>query len=868
MVACELEQVVVCVKLPLFSLFLSCIYIRPNSHPDVYASHANCVQQILDEAQEQDVVVALGDYNLPRLDWIYDADACCYIPVNATSEVETVLTEAMLSSGIQQINNIANSNGRILDLAFVSEPTLFELLVPPSALLRIDRHHTPIVLKLDYHAQPTNSRDGDADAGLDFRRCDMHRLNEHLSAVDWSCVTEASSLDAAVTELYTHFNNVAHAVVPKKRPRLPSDSDKPPWWIPELNNKRNQLRKKRAKYNRCRSSDSANALIAAEHEFSTLQNECFFRYITRVQNDLRREPTRFWSFVKERRKTGRIPNEVTYGNTKSSSDETSAELFATFFENAHSAETPTICEQSLNNVQTYNMNVPQFTVTPADVKKALSSVNTRKGAGPDEIPPSVLKNCSRALARPIATIFNRSIAESKFPTEWKIASVTPIHKAGSLNNVENYRPISILSCLAKVFEKMVYTYVYPTVQNVISEKQHGFVKKRSTTTNLMVYTTSIIDKLEKRQQVDGVYVDFAKAFDRVPHNLTVAKLSRIGLPDWLTRWLGSYLKQRTAYVKVGTARSPLYAISSGVPQGSHLGPLIFVLFINDLTTLLKSDNLFYADDLKLYRSILDPSDCDILQTDINTLLWWCARNGMKVNQKKCKVITFHRTRSPTLNEYVMENVALERVQSIKDLGVVLDRKLNFNDHVSATVAKSHAMLGFLRRNAAWFDDIHTLKALYCSLVRSVLEYAAPIWAPYFAVHQQSIERVQRRFTRFAARVLPWSDPSVMVPYENLCALFQLPTLNSRRTLLQRLFIFDVLQNNIDCSFLLENVRLHAPARRLRDVQLLWIAGHRTTYGYNNPLDACCRKFNNPSVLNVFDFNVSKFSFKRNISCID
>ena len=178
------------------------------------------------------------------------------------------------------------------------------------------------------------------------------------------------------------------------------------------------------------------------------------------------------------------------------------------------------------------------------------------------------------------------------------------------------------------------------------------------------------------------------------------------------------------------------------------------------------------------------------------------------------------------------------------------------------------MLGFLRRNAAGFTDVRVLKTLFLSLVRSVLEYAVPVWAPYYAVHQQKIESVQRRFVRFAARVLPWNDPGTLAPYSDLCALLGLPTLQQRRSLLQRLFVFDVLRNNIDCSDLLEDVHIRVPPRELRNFQLLSIPMHTTNYGHNNPLDACCRKFNNPTILEHFDFEVcSKSVFRSRILLI-
>ena len=153
--------------------------------------------------------------------------------------------------------------------------------------------------------------------------------------------------------------------------------------------------------------------------------------------------------------------------------------------------------------------------------------------------------------------------------------------------------------------------------------------------------------------------------------------------------------------------------------------------------------------------------------------------------------------------------------------------------------------------------MYALKSLYCSLIRSVLEYAVQVWAPHHAIHVQRIERVQKRFVWYA-----WYNPSSLPPYEQRCALIGLQTLESRRLMLQRLYIFDILTGNIDCSNLLQNVRLQAPARQLRHQQFLWIPSHRTNYGQHNPLDACCRAFN--QVCEVFDFNISKLVYKNRI----
>ena len=213
----------------------------------------------------------------------------------------------------------------------------------------------------------------------------------------------------------------------------------------------------------------------------------------------------------------------------------------------------------------------------------------------------------------------------------------------------------------------------------------------------------------------------------------------------------------------------------------------------------------------------------------------------------------------------MNQQRLERVDTFKDLGVVVDNKLRFNQHIALTTAKAFAMLGFLKRNTTHFDDPYSLKTLFCALVRSVLEYAVAVWAPFHETQIARIESVQRAFVRYAFRKLRWNDPLRLPPYEQRCALFSLPTLARRRVLIQRLLVFDILRNNIDCSSIRALVQFSVPARQgLRnDPPLLHIPRHRTVYGYHNPLDVCIRRFND--VQSCFNFNVSKCVFKSRIS---
>lgn len=492
----------------------------------------------------------------------------------------------------------------------------------------------------------------------------------------------------------------------------------------------------------------------------------------------------------------------------------------------------------------------------------VSILDSKKGSGTDGIPPLLLKKCAAELVIPITLLFNRSLSERTFPSAWKIATIVPIHKSGNVNQVENYRGVSILCCLSKVFEKLMHNVLYTVAAPLISENQHGFMKRRSTSTNLMCYVPSLINEMEAGRQVDAVYVDFAKAFDTVPHILIIEKLKRIGYPDWLSEWVFSYLTGRSAHVVVNSARSRQLYITSGVPQGSVLGPLLFNIFINDLCLLLSSFKLSFADDLKFYRVICSPADCDALQEDINALLVWCSDNGMRVNYAKCKVISFTRANNPVRHQYSIESANLERVTSICDLGVTLDAMLRFNEHVRITTAKAFSVLGLIRRHASEFTDIYALKTLYCSLVRSILEYAAPVWSPYYAAPTLSIERVQKKFIRFALRLLPWNDPNNLPDYSDRCKLISLELLSVRRVELQRLFVFDILTGTIDCPTLLEQIPFYVPPRQLRHVPMFVVPFHHSNYGYNNPIVSCIRAFN--VVSEEFDFDMSKTVFKNRL----
>lgn len=333
----------------------------------------------------------------------------------------------------------------------------------------------------------------------------------------------------------------------------------------------------------------------------------------------------------------------------------------------------------------------------------------------------------------------------------------------------------------------------------------------------------------------------------------------------MVEWLESYLCDRKLCVKIGSYTSAWFKNLSGVPQGSNLGPLLFALYFNDVAALLGVGcKLIYADDLKIYVVVESLADCERLQSLLNTFVRWCELNRMTLSINKCSVITFHRSAVPLRMDYTIGDTTIQRVSHIRDLGVLLDSRLTFNDHRSEIIDRANRQLGFVMRTTKNFTNVHCLKALYTSLVRSILESSSIVWCPYQANWIDRIERIQKRFVRYALRLLPWRDRSNLPPYADRCCLLGLETLEQRRITQQAVTAAKVLNGEIDCPNLLAKLALNAPNRIQRRSleRMLAPQFHRSLFGYNEPLSSVMRAFNDVAYL--FDFGMSSTVFRRKI----
>ncbi len=319
--------------------------------------------------------------------------------------------------------------------------------------------------------------------------------------------------------------------------------------------------------------------------------------------------------------------------------------------------------------------------------------------------------------------------------------------------------------------------------NLFCDAQHGFFPGRSCMTQLLTVIEMWTASLDRGKPVDAIYLDFKKAFDTVPHQRLLMKLDAYGISGTMRKWIEEFLMDRRQKVVVNGQSSEWSAVKSGIPQGSVLGPTLFVLFINDLPDVVGSTAKIFADDTKVYRDILSVDDRNVLQQDLNSLVEWSKKWLLFFNTDKCKVL--HLGFNNPQHQYTLDGAPLAEVKEEKDLGVVIDSELKFHSHVSQAVKKASRMLALIRRAFSCHDE-DTIPHLFKGLVRPLLEYGNLIWHPQFMMDVKEVEKVQRRVTKM---VPIYKD----LPYEERLKVLKMPSLQYRRKRGDMIQVFKIVR---------------------------------------------------------------------------
>ena len=395
--------------------------------------------------------------------------------------------------------------------------------------------------------------------------------------------------------------------------------------------------------------------------------------------------------------------------------------------------------------------MPEFEINVCGVQKLLHTIKPNKASGPDSIPCRVLKEAASELAPALADIFNSSLSVGTLPDDWKTAHVAPAFKKGNTNAAENYRPISLTCVCCKLLEHIICHHIRAHLDNhnILSIFQHGFRSGHSCDSQLLSTVHDLMSIFDRKKQVDVAVLDFSKAFDVVPHQRLLGKLRHCGINGRALKWIADFLSRRTQRVVVDGAYSWWSPVHSGVPQGTVLGPLLFLIYINDLPDSVSRTVRLFADDCLVYREVGSIDDQLALQRDLDSLENWAHIWGMKFNPSKCTILTI--SRSPPLHKfYSLCGTILQQVSEAKYLGVNISEDLHWSKHIQGLASKASSTLGLLRRNLSLCPQKLREQA-YISLIRSRLEYCAAIWDPHLEKDTQQLEAIQRRAARFVVQ---------------------------------------------------------------------------------------------------------------------
>ena len=408
-----------------------------------------------------------------------------------------------------------------------------------------------------------------------------------------------------------------------------------------------------------------------------------------------------------------------------------------------------------------NPNKNTFTLketTPDEIVKITKDLDSKKSGDIYNISPEIVKLSDQVVAEALAIIFNRCVREGCFPNSLKLAKVVPIHKGDSVLTVSNYRPISLLPIFSKIMERLVYNQFITFIEkhNLLSNLQFGFQKNRSTEQAIASIISNINNAFSKKQSSYCIFLDFAKAFDTVNHEILVKKLEYYGVRGKSLALFQSYLSNRTQVVEVNGATSEKGLIKHGVPQGSILGPLLFLLYINDISQ--SSDVLkffLFADDTTVFYSA-DPKDKNteqILNTELEKVSSWLAANKLSLNVKKSNFLHFHYGKFPKETVHIkINNIPVEEKNSTKYLGTFIDNQLSWKtqvEHIKSKIARGIGMISRIRH----FVDETCLLNLYYSFVQSHVNYNIVNWS---STHRSFLDPIEKKMKK-AIRIISFSD---------------------------------------------------------------------------------------------------------------
>ena len=750
-------------------------------------------------------IVFCGDFNLPHVAW--SAGLSNSNSSNEEKRMAIALNEFCVNYGLNQCINLPTHRaGNVLDLVFVSQEDLchsYKCCDIPDEI----SHHKIIEVNTSYNF-------GDKISVVHPpERKGLFRYNFFDDTVDWDAVSaefdcynwEDEFGELNVDNMVERFMEICENVCSNHIPLKPSASCNPRKRIPRqrriLMRRRRKLKAQidKVEISSVRKNKLNQALVGIEREI--IQSQAMSRSYqeNKAVQAIKKNSKYFFSYVKKmsksKSKIGPLLNKrgMYTSDPKEMANILSEQFSSVFCKMKNPLLLPSVLFPDGNHSTAESGIIDilfDILFTVEDIRESINELSSSSASGPDGVSALLLKKCVESLCKPLYQIYRKCMDTGTVPKSFKTSNITPIFKSGNKGSAENYRPVALTSQLSKVFEKIVRNkmLIFLEKKGWLNNSQHGFRKGRSCVSQLIEHFEKVVEYLNEGFNVDVVYLDFCKAFDKLDFNVLLTKLKNCGVSGNLGKWLHSFLTGRYQFVTVNGFASILCAVLSGVPQGSVLGPLLFLIMINDINDNVQNAFLSsFADDTRMGMAIKNPTDVKCLQDDLDRVYAWANDNNMMLNSSKFELLKYGNDKllKDAQNYTSSTGHPIDHSDSVKDLGVMMSVDCNFTSHIDYVVSKVNKMVSWALRNFQCRSKVFIL-TIWKSILLPHLDYCSQLWSPFRVCDINRLELVQKCFLK---KMSCYGDSSYWEILKNL----GLYSLQRRRERYRIIYMWSILE---------------------------------------------------------------------------